>query len=361
MEPVSNGQRSQRRSGVHAVSTFTVMVASPDAVLVAEVTSYLAPFGYSVIGVGDSMTALERVRTERPDLVIADVDLPPLTGFELCQSLKQDPSLLVIPVLLVTDVATDDLRVRSLAVGADDLLGRPVHGLILRARVRSSLKAKAYLQQVLRDRGRLEELVKERIKDIERVTLGLVAALERTNRFNDTDTGLHIRRVSAYSELLARGLELEPALTSRIARYASLHDVGKVGLPDSILKKQGKLTPEEFEAMKVHTVIGNEILLDAGADPIACTIAFAHHERFDGSGYPRGLAGNGIPIEARVVALADVYDALTTRRCYKAAMGQEDALKVVLAESGKHFDPGIVRVMQRCEPQFLQVLEANAG
>ncbi len=360
MEPVSGGLKSQRRSGVHAVSTFTVMVASPDGALVAEVTSFLAPFGYRVIGVGDSMTGLERIRGERPDLVVADVDLPPLTGFELCQSVKQDPSLLVIPVLLVTDTATDDLRVRALAVGADDLLGRPVHGLILRARVRASLKAKAYLQQVLKDRGRLEELVKERMKDIERVTLGLVAALERTNRFNDADTGMHIRRVSAYSELLARGLELEPSLTSRIARYSSLHDVGKVGLPDSILKKQGKLTPEEFEAMKVHTTFGNEILLDAGADPMACSIAFSHHERFNGSGYPMGLSGNAIPIEARVVALADVFDALTTRRCYKSAIRPEEAFRVVNEESGKHFDPGIVRVLNLCEQQFLQILAANS-
>jgi len=354
-----NIQRTLRRGGVQAVSTFTVMVASPDGALQAEVNSYLAPFGYGVTGVTDSMSALERIRTERPDLVVADVDLPPLTGFELGQSLKQDPALHVIPLILVAGTATDDLRVRALAVGADDLLSRPVHGLVLRARVRASLKAKAYLQQVLRDRGRLEELVKERIKDIERVTLGLVAALERTNRFNDTDTGLHIRRVSAYSELLARGLELEPSLTSRIARYASLHDVGKVGLPDSILKKHGKLTAEEFEAMKVHTTIGNEILMDSGADPTACTIAYCHHERFNGGGYPRSLSGNAIPIEARVVALADVFDALTTRRCYKSAIQPEEALRVVREESGKHFDPGIVRVLLRNEAVFLQVLDAH--
>lgn len=360
MEPVDSMQRTPRRGGVHAVSTFTVMVASPDRALVGEVTSYLAPFGYRVTGVNDSMAALERIRLERPDLVVADVDLPPLTGFELVQSLKQDLSLHVIPFLLVTETATDDLRVRALAVGADDLLSRPVHGPVLRARVRASLKTKAYLQRVLRDRGRLEELVKARTQDVERVTLGLVAALERTNRFNDTDTGLHILRVSAYSELLARGLELEPSLTSRIARYASLHDVGKVGLPDSILKKQGKLTPEEFEAMKVHATIGNEILLDAGADPTACTIAYCHHERFNGTGYPRGLSSDAIPLEARVVALADVFDALTTRRCYKMAIDPEKALRVVREESGKHFDPGIVRVLLRGEPQFLQVLAAHS-
>ena len=237
---------SKRKRRFQATASFTVLVASSDSSFVSEVAGYLQPFGYAVATASDSMTALEMVRRDRPDLILAEVELPPLTGFELAQAVKQDPALRVIPFLLVADSYFDtEAKVKGLAMGADDLLYRPLHEQELRARIRSSLRVKAYVQQILEDRGRLEELVRERTAEIEQFTLGLVAALERANRMNDTDTGSHIRRVSAYSKLVAQGLGLEPQLVSKIERYASLHDVGKVGLPDAILKKEDILTEEE--------------------------------------------------------------------------------------------------------------------
>lgn len=334
-----------------------MLVASSDSSFVSEVAGYLQPFGYAVATASDSMTALEMVRRDRPDLILAEVELPPLTGFELAQAVKQDPALRVIPFLLVADSYFDtEAKVKGLAMGADDLLYRPLHEQELRARIRSSLRVKAYVQQILEDRGRLEELVRERTAEIEQFTLGLVAALERANRMNDTDTGSHIRRVSAYSKLVAQGLGLEPQLVSKIERYASLHDVGKVGLPDAILKKEDILTEEERTVMKSHAQMGHEILTSARADPLACNIALSHHERFDGKGYPNGLNGYRIPVEARVVSLADVYDALTTRRCYKQAIPPAKAVETVLEESGKAFDPGIVRVFMQQHGEFLKIL-----
>jgi putative two-component system response regulator len=351
------GRPGKAARGFTAMAGFTVLVASADEQFASEIEGHLAPFGYSVNVVKESLQAIDLIRTERPDLVLAEVELPPLTGYELCQAVKQDPALKVIPFLLVADSYFDtEAKVKGLGVGADDLLYRPVHPLELRARIRSSLRLKAYVQQILEERGRLEELVHERTKEIEQVTFGVVAALERANSMNDSDTGLHIRRVSEYSRILGQGLQLEPTFVAKIARYASLHDVGKVGLPDAILKKEGGLTPDEFAAMKRHTTMGFEILKDARADEIACRIALFHHERYDGKGYPQGLSGYKIPVEARIVALADVYDALTTKRCYKQAMAPAAAVRTVLEQSGKHFDQGVVRVFMERHGDFLQVL-----
>lgn len=360
--PRNQGRRKGSFSSLRTSASFTVLVASQDDVFVKEITEYLEPFGYGVVHVADALSALEKIRNERPDLVLAEVELPPLTGYELCQSIKQDPALKVTPFLLVANSYFDtEAKVKGLATGADDLLYRPVHPMELRARIRSSLRVKAYVQQILEDRGRFEELVAERTKEIEQITFGLVAALERANRMNDSDTGIHIKRVSEYSRILGKGLALEPVMVNRIARYASLHDVGKVGLPDSILKKEGALTDDEMEVMRNHTTLGFELLKEARADEMACRIALYHHERFDGEGYPEGLSGYKIPIEARIVALADVFDAMTTRRCYKSAMPRREAVEEVRFESGKHFDPGVVRVFLERQDEFLQVLDELGG
>jgi len=349
--------KKKGRRSFHAMASFTVLVASSNSQFVKEVTGYLEPFGYQVTSATDSLSALEKTREERPDLILSEVDLPPLTGFELCRSVKQDPALRVIPFLLVADSYFDtESKVRGLATGADDLLYRPLHEMELRARIRSSLRVKAYVQQILKDRGRLEELVQERTREIEQVTLGIVSALERANRMNDSDTGTHVMRVTSYSKMLAQGLGLEPAFVARIERYASLHDIGKVGLPDSILKKEGRLSDEERRVMETHTSMGHEILKEAKADEIACNIALHHHERFDGEGYPAQQVGYKIPMEARIVALADVYDALTTRRCYKKPMPPTEASRIVLTESNKHFDPGVVRMFMQHHGDFLAIL-----
>ncbi len=200
-------------------------------------------------------------------------------------------------------------------------------------------------------------MVRERTKELENTTLGVVAALEKANALNDSDTGNHIMRVCAYSELLAQGLELPGEVVHKIRRYASLHDVGKVGLPDEVLKKPGPLTKEEFEAMKGHTVMGYELLELARSDTIARNIALCHHEKFNGRGYPLGLSGRQIPLEARIVALADVFDALTTKRIYKNAYSMTMALQIIEEERGEHFDPRLVDLHLANAGQFQAILE----
>ncbi|MBM4397465.1 MAG: response regulator [Deltaproteobacteria bacterium] len=305
-----------------------------------------------------------------PDVVVTDVMMPRLDGFSLCAMLKADPVTRMAPVILVTGLEDVRDKVRGLEAGADDFLTKPFHPTELRARVRSLVRIKSLHDELERknallqdEKGILEELVRERTDEMELLTIGIVAALEKANALKDSDTGLHILRVCSYSQVLAIGLGLAPEHTAKVRRYASLHDVGKVGIPDAILKKQGKLTPEEYDQMKLHTVYGFELLGLARADDIARSIALSHHEKYDGTGYPHGLARAAIPIEARIVALADVYDALTTRRCYKEAFSTDTADRIIREESGRHFDPAVVDAMLASMDSFHRVRNryAEAG
>ncbi len=285
----------------------------------------------------------------RPDLVVTDVMMPRMDGFTLCQILKADLATRMVPVVAVTGLEDVRDKIRGLEAGADDFLTKPFHPTELRARVRSLLRIKTLNDELEEknlllqgEKGILEELVRERTVELESLTIGIVAALEKANALKDADTGLHIMRVCSYSHALALQLGMDAQVAGKIRRYASLHDVGKVGIPDSILKKQGKLTDEEYDQMKLHTVYGFDLLGLVHADDMARNIALSHHERYDGQGYPNRLVDGAIPLEARVVALADVYDALTTKRCYKDAFPVAEAERIILEERGHHFDPGIV-------------------
>ncbi|MBL6975089.1 MAG: response regulator [Deltaproteobacteria bacterium] len=296
---------------------------------------------------------------EMPDLVVLDVMMPRVDGFTLCSVMKADVKTQAVPVILVTGLEDMRDKVRGLESGADDFLTKPFHPTELRARVRSLMRIKTLHDQLedsnklLRnDKLHLEALVQERTEELEGLTFGIVAALEMANELRDSDTGLHIRRVCSYSHALAKQMGMDALFAGKIRRYASLHDVGKVGIPDSILKKEGMLSDAEFEQMKLHTMFGYELLGIARADDMARNIALYHHERFDGEGYPRKLEGKNIPIEARIVSLADVYDALTTRRCYKDAFSAEEAERTIRAEGGQHFDPDIVDGMFAAIEEF---------
>lgn len=287
-----------------------------------------------------------------PDLVVADVMMPRMDGFSLCALLKSDARTRTVPVVLVTGLEDIRDKIRGLESGADDFLTKPFHPMELKARVRSLMRIKTLTDELERknrllsdEKLLLEDEVRVRTEELEELTIGIVAALEKANALKDSDTGLHIKRVCSYSHVLALQLGLDRDLAARIRRFASLHDVGKVGIPDRILKKRGRLTPDEYELMKQHTVYGGELLGLAHADEVAVRIALCHHERYDGTGYPRGLAGEAIPLEARVVALADVYDALTTPRCYKEAFPPAEAEEIIRRESGARFDPRVVEAL----------------
>ncbi len=316
--------------------------------------------GYNLDVFADGVEAVEAIEAgASPDLVISDIVMPRLNGLDLCHYVKSHERLHFVPVILVTALSAVEDKVRGLERGADDFLHKPFHPLELKARVRSLLRIKA-LHDRMEDQNRLlgeervhlERLVAERTRELNDITIGLVSSLERVNELNDNDTGKHIIRVCEFWRMLAEGCNLDGEMVQKVRRYSSLHDVGKVGIRDDILKKEGPLTPEEWEEMKRHSEIGYELLKLAHADPIAKNIARYHHEKWSGAGYPVGLSGTDIPVEARIVALADVYDALTTRRCYKPAFSVEQTEKIISKERGKHFDPDLVDLYFELHKEF---------
>ena len=299
-----------------------------------------------------------------PDLLLLDVMMPGMSGFDVCARVRDTAEYDRLPIVMVTGLDDIQQKVHGLDQGADDYITKPFHPMEVRARVRNLLRLKFAGDELQRtnlllsdEKFHLEEIVRERTRELENTTLGVVAALEKANALNDSDTGNHILRVCAYSELIANGLGLPGEAVNRIRRYASLHDVGKVGLADEVLKKPGPLTKDEFEAMKIHTTMGYELLELARSDELAKNIALCHHERFNGKGYPNGLSGKAIPLEARIVALADVFDALTTKRIYKNAYPLDRAMRMIDEERGAHFDPRLVDIHLAGLPAIQEILD----
>jgi putative two-component system response regulator len=310
---------------------------------------------------------LELARLQpRPDLILLDVELPDMRGYTVCDALKRDQTTAQIPVMFLsshTDVA--DIT-RGLQLGAVDYVTKPVAPPILLARVQTHLRLREASDWLRDQNAHLEALVSRRTRDLEARTLELqhsqdltIFALGSIAETRDNETGNHIHRTSAYVEVMARQLAVRSsrqheAVAMRdwemIWKSAPLHDIGKVGIPDNILLKPGKLTVEEFEVMKRHTVLGRDAIRAAEIRVksegsflrVASEIAYSHHERWDGAGYPQGIGGEEIPLSARLMALADVYDALRTRRPYKVPMEHEAALGHIIMGREKHFDPELV-------------------
>ena len=295
---------------------------------------------YRLLFAKDGRKALELARAEQPQLVLLDVMMPDMTGLEVCRQLKADASTQAIPVIFVTALSGTDDEMAGFDLGAVDYITKPVSAPIVKARVRTHLSL-----------VRADELRETRLQIIQR--LGLAA------EYKDNETGLHVIRMSHYSQVLALSMGWSDAAAEELLAAAPMHDIGKIGIPDAIMLKPGPLTPEEWVIMKRHPLIGAEIIGDHPSSLLrmARNIAVAHHEKFDGSGYPHGLAGDAIPIEARIVAVADVFDALTTARPYKKAWSVEDALKTIQEGAGQHFDPDIVTHLMVRQDDILAIKE----
>ncbi|NGR08207.1 two-component system response regulator [bacterium SGD-2] len=295
---------------------------------------------YRLLFAKDGQAALDLVRSDRPDLILLDVMMPGLSGYEVCRHLKRDPWTSAIPVVFVTALADVANEHTGLELGAVDYITKPFNPHIVRARVRTHLSL-----------VRADELLETRLE--------VVQCLGRAAEFKDNETGRHVVRMSHYSQIVARALGYGEQAAQDLLHAAPMHDIGKIGIPDAVLLKPGKLTAEEWKIMRQHTVIGARILGDhpSGLLQLAASIALNHHEKWDGSGYPNGLAGEDIPHTARVVAVADVFDALTSVRPYKRAWSVSDAVELLREESGRHFDPEIVTAFLDCLPQILVVKE----
>jgi putative two-component system response regulator len=311
--------------------------------------------------------------TPKPDLILLDVLMPHMDGYAVFVRLHKDPATRDIPVIFVTGLDSTEDEEKGFALGAVDYIAKPYRAPIVLARVRTQLELKR-ARDLLRDQNiYLEAEVMRRMQDtllVQDLTINALAELAETR---DNETGYHIRRTQQYVRILARRLQTHPRfatfLTDKViellTKSAPLHDIGKVGIPDHILLKPGKLTDEEWDLMKTHSMLGATSIERAlhNADrrldflDMAMQIAHFHHERWDGNGYPDGLKEDAIPIPARLMALADVFDALVSRRVYKAAMPFEQAKEIILAERGSHFDPDVVDAFLAGFPEFVAVAE----
>lgn len=288
----------------------------------------------------DGEQALELVRDAHPDLILLDIMMPGLSGHDVCRRLKSNPDTASIPVIFVTALADEANEQIGLELGAVDYISKPFNPHIVRARVRTHLS-----------------LVQAR--EVRKTRLQIVQCLGAAAEFKDNETGLHVLRMSHYAKTLALAAGYSEHVADELLHAAPMHDVGKIGIPDAILQKPGKLTDEEWAIMRQHTVIGARIIGEhtSGLLHMAATIALSHHEKWDGSGYPYGLSGDAIPHAARIVALADVFDALTSLRPYKSAWPLDKALTLIRSESGRHFDPELVTAFLDCLPQIEQIRE----
>lgn len=319
---------------------------------------------YDLFFASNGEEAVLNIHNNIPDLILLDVMMPGISGFQVAQIVKSNKETEDIPIIFIT--ALDDLEsvIKGFDSGGNDYITKPFKKAELLARVNTHLKIKN-LQDDLKEKNYLlqnrekllEKLVEEKTQKIENLTYSMVNALENANFLNDDDTGNHIIRVKEFSRLLAIKYGCDNDFIKRISIYSSLHDVGKVGIDPYILKKKGIYTIEEREKMKNHVLIGKKILNNEGIDEMAINIALYHHEKWDGTGYVSKLKGENIPLEARIVTLADVYDALTNKRVYKEAFSQEKTNKIILEGKNKHFDPKIVELYFENEKEFIEIKE----
>ena len=286
----------------------------------------------------------------RPDMILLDVMMPGMDGYEVCRRLKANPMTSDIPVIFVTARHEPDDEKQGLDLGAVDYIVKPISPAIVQARVRTHL--------ALFDQKReLEREVKHQTRELIHSRLQVVQRLGRAAEFKDNETGLHVIRMSHYSRLLAQAYGGSERWVDMLFTAAPMHDVGKIGIADYILLKPGRLDADEWEIMKKHTLYGAEIVGDDSSPllQMSRTIALTHHEKWDGSGYPAGLAGTDIPLEGRITAISDVFDALTSSRPYKKAWSEADAIQYIRYQSGNHFDPQLVTLFERVLPDILAI------
>ncbi|MFC1861700.1 HD domain-containing phosphohydrolase [Chloroflexota bacterium] len=342
-----------------------ILVVADDAENVRLLEGILRSSGYEIILAGSGEEALVMVKERLPDVILLDTLLPGIGGFEVVRLVKEGETTRTIPVVIMTTQQEADERLKALSTGVDDFLIKPVDEAELRARVKSLLKVKAYndhmntYQEVLEAEvaRRTQELTKA-FEKIKITSLDTVYRLSRAAEYKDEDTGAHVQRMSHYSSAIARGMGLDEEFIENVLWAAPMHDVGKIGIPDRVLLKPGKLDDDEWVIMRQHTTIGAEILKDADADfvKLAAEIALTHHEKWNGSGYPNGIKGSDIPLAGRIIALADVFDALTTERPYKESFPLEKALAIIKEGQGTHFDPQVADTFFSIEDEIMAEL-----
>ncbi len=362
-----------------------IMMVDDEKLNIYVVCEHLKAGGYrDLIYTDEPLQALSLANRERPDAILLDIHMPRVDGFEILKQIREDDQLSRTAVIILTSSADDEVKVRALELGATDFLHKPVHCGELLARLRNILMAKAHQDHLVNYSHALETAVRQRTAELEASRQDIVHCLARAAEFRDDDTGRHVIRVGRYARIIGQQLGLNEQLLDVLEQAAKLHDIGKIGIPDSILLEPGKLTRDQFEEMQKHSNFGKRIIermtdsepaqlrehaelgskiLDAGNSQLlamAMKIALTHHERWDGTGYPLGLAGSDIPLEGRITAVADVFDALSTKRRYKAAFPIERCFSILAEGRGTHFDPDILDAFAVRRDEIVKVQIAYA-
>ncbi|WP_437225609.1 HD domain-containing phosphohydrolase [Planctomicrobium sp. SH661] len=344
-----------------------IVIVDDEAVHIRTLKHYLSDAGYTnFITTSDPSEAADLIRHEKPDLVLLDIAMPEISGIDILHVVGVDQSLKYVPFIVLTETADRDIKQVCLELGVSDFLSKPVDPMDLLPRVRNLLLNKQYRDQQASHSEWLEDQVRKRTAELAASREEVVHCLARAGEFRDDDTGHHVVRVGKYVGVIARELGFSQSRIEIIELAAQLHDIGKIGIPDSILHKPGKLDPEQYAVMKTHCAIAKEIiqplpqqeatllrsharlgasLLHVPSSPLlmlAARVAQTHHEWWNGEGYPLGLKGEDIPIEGRMTAVADVYDALSTRRAYKEPFPREKCFQILDEGRGTHFDPKVL-------------------
>ena len=354
-----------------------ILVVDDNSINLKIIADLIEIMGYDSLMAENGIYALSTLEKHECDLVLLDICMPDMDGYQVLEYMKKDSRLCQIPVIMIS--ALDDMEsvVRCIENGAEDYMVKPYNHTILKARINACLERKRlhdrenqYQDQIEIFNLDLQSRVSKQVSEITAAQRSTIFAMAKLAESRDPETGEHLLRIREYVKIICQRLCLLPKYTTiidnnyveNICAASPLHDIGKVGVPDSILLKPGKLTKEEFDEMKVHTIIGAETLrevnrLHFGNDfvRIGIEIAESHHEKFDGTGYPHGLAGEEIPLVGRILALSDVYDALTSKRCYKEAFSHTRSHDIIVEGRGKHFDPNVVDAFVSSGKEFLDI------
>jgi putative two-component system response regulator len=343
----------------------SILVVDDDATNLRMLQEILKP-SYKVYAAPSGQWALGFLENHTPDLILLDIEMPVMNGYELIRRLKEDARFASIPVLFLTAQEGHEKEEQAFHLGAVDYILKPIATGVVRARVNLHIELEDY-------RKRLETLVSEKTERLRMTQDSILDILANVTAWRDSGTGGHIDRTTSYTRLVADTLmasgdseySISPQYRANIVKSSKLHDIGKVAVPDNILLKPGRLTPEEFAEMKKHTTFGAQMIDDAIRDlgddssflHVAREIVVSHHEWWNGSGYPNGLAGREIPVSGRIMAISDIYDSLTSERPYKGALTHDEAMSIIRNETGRHFDPRMINLLEETFPKFVEIAE----
>ncbi|MDZ7698117.1 MAG: two-component system response regulator [Deltaproteobacteria bacterium] len=352
--------------------TATIMVVDDIPANLKLLSEMLQGQGRRVAQFPSGSMALKAAAKNPPDLILLDIMMPGMDGFEVCRRLKADENLKDIPVLFISALDGTEDKIKAFSAGGLDYVSKPFQEAEVLARVKTHLELGRVRRELEKHNFQLEDLVREKVKEIAASQMATIVAISKLAEYRDDETGRHIERTRKSCRMLAQQLRendryaesITDVFIENIYYAAPLHDIGKIGIADNILLKPGKLTPEEFEIMKTHAIIGATALQavqrrypDNAFINMGIALTRSHHEKWDGSGYPDGLVGEDIPLSGRIMALADVYDALRSKRPYKEAFTHEKARGIIKEGAGSHFDPAVVEAFLAVETEFAEIRE----